>query len=260
MPTRDFVDVNGVRLSYVDFGGSGQPLLALHGHYGCARSFAGLAAALGDRGRIIAIDQRGHGWSDHPADYSREAYLADTTGLVSALGLAPAFVLGHSLGALNAYELAAHHPELVRAMVIEDLGAVVAPSPPATQGWPTRFASLRQLLDWYRQQRFGADPYFLESVVEWPDGWGFRFDYDEIAASMDQLAGDWWADWLGSAIPALLLHGHRSWVLPTEHAREMAARRPNTRLVEFPDAGHTVHDDALDGVTAEVAAFLLEVS
>ena len=83
---------------------------------------------------------------------------------------------------------------------------------------------------------------FLESVVEYPDGWGFRFNYNSLVTSQQLLQGNWWNDWLASTCPALLLHGHTSWVLKTEHAREMASRRPNTRLVEFPDCGHTIHD------------------
>lgn len=61
MAHKQFVVVNSVRLAYIDFGGNGAPLLALHGHYSCGRTFAGLAEALGQRWRVVALDQRGHG-------------------------------------------------------------------------------------------------------------------------------------------------------------------------------------------------------
>ncbi|HMK45168.1 MAG TPA: alpha/beta hydrolase [Methanocella sp.] len=256
MPDRRFIDANGIRLSYFDYGGSGKPLLMLHGHYSCARSFAWLAEQLHDRWRVVTIDQRGHGWSDHTEDYSREAYVSDTAVFIEKLGIAQAVVLGHSLGGLNAYQLAAKRPELVQALVIEDVGAVVPIFPPATEGWPLRFRNMGQVQDWAAEKGFKEDAYFQESLVEYPDGWGFRFDYDRVDRSMRQIAGDWWQDWLGSKCPALLLHGHRSWVLNTDHAREMAGRRPGTSLVEFPECGHTIHDEEPGGFYRAVAGFL----
>jgi esterase len=57
----------------------------------------------------------------------------------------------------------------------------------------------------------------------------------------------------------LLLHGLESDTLPTAQARTMARRRPNTRLVEFPGAGHTIHDDDPEGFALAVASFLEEL-
>src|SRR5271154_5237627 len=51
--------VDGIRLSYLDFGGPGIPLLAFHGHFNEAAAFAPLAEALAPRWRVIALDQRG---------------------------------------------------------------------------------------------------------------------------------------------------------------------------------------------------------
>ncbi len=242
MAQRHFLAVNGKRVAYLDFGGVGSPLLALHGHFSCARTFAGLADALRDSWRIIALDQRGHGWSDIPDDYSREAYINDLVAVIEHLKLDPVVVLGHSLGGLNAYQLAARRPNIVRAMIVEDIGAMTDQVPPIVPDWPERFESIRQVLDFFAAKGWGNGTYFLESVVEYPDGWGFRFNYNSLVTSQQLLQGNWWNDWLASTCPALLLHGHTSWVLKTEHAREMASRRPNTRLVEFPDCGHTIHD------------------
>jgi pimeloyl-ACP methyl ester carboxylesterase len=260
MPRREFVDLNGVRLSYIDYGGKGEPLVALHGHYACARSFAGLAEALCGKWRVIALDQRGHGWSDQPEDYSREAYVSDAAAFIQKLGLRRVVVLGHSLGGLNAYQLAAWHPELVKALIIEDIGAVVPEFGPATEGWPLRFDSMRHVQEWTEQKGFKDDAYFQESLVEYPDGWGFRFDYEKLALSMRLIGGDWWRDWLASTCPALLIHGHKSWVLETGHAREMAAKRPDTKLIEFPDCGHTIHDAAPGEFYKAVSGFLEKIS
>ena len=60
-----------------------------------------------------AADQRGHGFSNRGPDFSREGYIADATALLTHLGLERPVVLGHSLGGVNAYQLAAHHPLLI---------------------------------------------------------------------------------------------------------------------------------------------------
>jgi pimeloyl-ACP methyl ester carboxylesterase len=70
------------------------------------------------------------------------------------------------------------------------------------------------------------------------------------------MQGDWSADWCASTCAALLLHGHKSWVLKTQDARAMADQRPNTRLVEFPDSAHAIHDDEPEAFYAVVKEFL----
>jgi pimeloyl-ACP methyl ester carboxylesterase len=195
--------------------GSGQPLLALHGHLGHGDVWAPLAAAL-PGWRVVAPDQRGHGRTGDIGDYSRRAYVADAAQLIEALDLAPVVVLGHSLGGVNAYQLAAWRPELVRAVIVEDAPAAM-PVRPDLEGAPPHINESRRL-----------------------------------------LAGDHWAEWLAGDHPVLLLHGVDSDTLSTEMAQEMAARRPNTRLVELR-TGHAIHDDDPEGFALAVASFLAEL-
>ncbi|MGW4497691.1 alpha/beta fold hydrolase [Micromonospora sp. NPDC004336] len=122
---RKFFTVGSRRLSYLDFGGSGAPLLALHGHYNEAAAFAPLAEALAPRWRVIALDQRGHGASDRTDSYERDDYVADVAAFHRHLDVGPTAVLGHSLGGANAYQYAARHADRVTALIVEDIGAVV---------------------------------------------------------------------------------------------------------------------------------------
>ncbi|MFD3410624.1 alpha/beta fold hydrolase [Streptomyces cyaneofuscatus] len=136
--TRVDLDLDGRRLSFLDFGGPGRPLPALHGHFSEARTFARLARELAPDRRVIAPDQRGHGESDRASDYHRRGYLADTLAVLDHLGLGPVVVLGHPLGGVNAYQLAAHHPDRVRALIVEDVGAVVEDDLSFCLSWPHR--------------------------------------------------------------------------------------------------------------------------
>ncbi|NGO70046.1 alpha/beta fold hydrolase [Streptomyces boncukensis] len=254
-PVRGAVDTGsgGPRLSYLDFGGPGRPLLALHGHFGAALTFAPLAARLAPAWRVIAPDQRGHGHSERPAggDFSRAGYVADALAVLRQLGVERAAVLGHSLGGVNAYQLAARHPERVDALVVEDVGAEVDDDLSCCLAWPRRAPTRTELL-----ARLGAwAPHAADAVREYADGWGPAFDPRDMVASQRQLNGDHWADWLGSGCPALLVRGTRSGVLGAARAREMVRRRPGTRLAEL-DAGHAVHAGAPEEFARVVTGFL----
>ncbi|MGW7102749.1 alpha/beta fold hydrolase [Streptomyces sp. NPDC054838] len=250
-PRRAATSVAGRRLSFLDFGGPGQPLLALHGHFGEGRTFTHLARELGAHWRVIALDQRGHGYSDRPADFSRNGYIQDAASILEDLGISDAVVLGHSLGGVNAYQLAARHPRLVRALVIEDIGAEVDDDLSFSLSWPHRAPTRTGLLE-----ALGPSAgYLVDALREYPDGWGLAFNPQDMNASQQQLNGDHWDDWLASSCPALLIRGSRSPVLSAGHAQSMAARRPGTHQAELP-AGHTVHETDPAGFASAVRGFL----
>lgn len=251
---RGYFMVGERKLSYLDFGGPGRPLLALHGHYNEASAFEPLAKALAPRWRVIALDQRGHGESDRAPSYERDDYTADVAAFHRHLGVGPLPVLGHSLGGVNAYQFAARHPDKVGALIVEDIGAVVKCDWSFTTRLP-RWAPSREELT----AALGATAPYLEcSFRQTGRGWGFSFDIDDTVASQKALNGDHWDDWTAVSCPTLLIRGTRSDELAADHAREMIARRGGrARLVELP-AGHVVHHDARDQFSAAVTAFLPE--
>jgi len=247
-------------VAYLDSGGPGTPVLALHGSFGRGAVFTGLAARLAGVARVVAPDQRGHGRTGRADSYSRDDFVADAAHLVRALGLAPVVVLGHSLGGITAYQLAARHPDLVSALVVEDVGPVMRRPEVAhpvldVRGWPAT-APTREELARAIAEHVPDSGYFMRSAVREGGRWRLLFDWDDMMAVQRGGVGDWWADWLGSTCPALVLRGGRSPLLPAELARRMTARRPGARLVEFPDAGHWVHDDEPAAMARAIEAFL----
>lgn len=245
MTTRHSLRRDGVELSWLDFGGDGHLLVALHGRSGCARNWVPLARALRPDWRVIALDQRGHGWSSHDHDGSRATFIADTAAFIrhvqAQTGCGPVALLGHSFGGVNAYQTAARHPDLVRALVVEDIGCRIAP-PPQEESWPTRWATLDEFLAFMRSTPIGMDRYLLDSLFEFEDGWGFRFSDENFRPARAALTGDWSAAWAAIACPILLVHGRRSWAVTTEEIERMARLNPRTQLAMF-DAGHVPHDE-----------------
>jgi pimeloyl-ACP methyl ester carboxylesterase len=257
--TRFFRTHDDIRLAYLDTGagagadGLGTPVLALHGAYGRGRSLLGLADHLSPGYRLIALDQRGHGRSDGARHYGREAYIGDVTALIEYLGLGPVAIVGHSLGGINAYQVAARRPDLVSAVVVVDAPASFHPAAADDQiaALPDRFPSLRALLaalDFVDEPR-----HFLESAVEEPDGWRFLWKAADVTAAKAGVVGDWWDDFTAVKQPMLVVRGGHSPIISPEQAAEMTRRRPGTELVTI-DGHHDfyiTHEAALGDVARE---------
>lgn len=91
----------GQRLTGLDFGGSGRPLLLLHGARCSAQDWVPIAPGLTSKHRVVAVDLRGHGGSSH-LPWEWEAVLDDVATVVEERGLERPVVVGHSLGGMLA--------------------------------------------------------------------------------------------------------------------------------------------------------------
>ena len=122
-PVEGWAEVRDLRMRYLDWGGEGAPVLALHGLASSAHWYDIVAPLLRDRFRIIAPDQRGHGQTTQANDgYDWPSVASDAVGLLDELEIERAIVFGHSWGGNVAVATAAHYPERVAALVMIDGG------------------------------------------------------------------------------------------------------------------------------------------
>ncbi|WP_055603026.1 alpha/beta fold hydrolase, partial [Streptomyces aureus] len=209
-----------------------------------------------NRPRVVALDQRGHGHSDKPpaASFTREAYVADAAAAVEQLGLGPVTLIGHSMGALTAWQLAAERPDLVHALVICDMRASALGAASQREWrdwfrrWPTPFPSLDAVRRWFGEE----DPwverpnpargaFFAEVMAEHPDGWRPVFDPEQMLTSRATWVHD--AHWESLAqvrCPTLVVRGLDG-ELGRAEAQEMVRVLPHGAYAEIPDAGHLLH-------------------
>jgi len=247
---------DGVKLSYLDAGGDGRPLIALHAYWMEAGTYADLAAAIAPECRVIALDLRGHGRSDHPADLSWGAFLGDLSALIAHLEISTPLVLaGNSFGGAIAFRHAARHPGTVAAMVIEESPAVLKADMDFMRAWegtyPTREALLAKVGE---RLAWSVEP----SLRKTDAGWTLAFSPTQLADALVGLNGDFWADWTATTCPVLLARGADSKAVNGEVLREMAQRRPNVQLVTF-DAGHVIHHDLPDRFAEAKRRFLATI-
>ncbi|HLF04033.1 MAG TPA: alpha/beta hydrolase [Dehalococcoidia bacterium] len=122
-PKECWAQVGDLRMRYLDWGGDGPPLMALHGLASSAHWYDLVAPHLRERFRVIAPDQRGHGQTTQaPAGYHWQSLASDVVGLMDRLGFPQAGVLGHSWGGYVATHVAGRFPERVAGLVMIDGG------------------------------------------------------------------------------------------------------------------------------------------
>ena len=115
-----FVTANGIRLHYLDWGGSGPALILIHGFTSNPHIFDDLAPAFTDRFRVVAYARRGHDESDAKGPYGTATLTEDLRGLMDDLGIAKAHLAGWSMGGNELTAMAGTHPERVDRIVYLD--------------------------------------------------------------------------------------------------------------------------------------------
>ncbi|MGN9778404.1 alpha/beta fold hydrolase [Micromonospora sp. H33] len=166
--TLEEIDVGEVRLR-VRHGGSGPPVVLLHGHPRTHATWHRVAPRLADRHTVICPDLRGYGRSSKPpttpdhTPYSKRAMARDVVGLLDALGHPRAAVVGHDRGSYVAMRTALDHPDRVERLAVLDgvpIGEALARA-------DARFASL-----WWHWFFLGQTSKPAERVINAdPDAW-----------------------------------------------------------------------------------------
>jgi pimeloyl-ACP methyl ester carboxylesterase len=112
-----FLTANGIRLHYLDWGGSGSALVLIHGYLDNPHIFDDLAPAFTDRFRVVAYARRGHGRSNAKGPYDTATLTEDLRGLMDGLGIAKAHLAGWSMGGNEITAMAGTHSERVDRIV-----------------------------------------------------------------------------------------------------------------------------------------------
>jgi pimeloyl-ACP methyl ester carboxylesterase len=253
---------SGVRLACWDFGGRGRAVLMVHGLAGHSGEWTETAAALGTEFRIIAFDQRGHGRSERrPGDVSRRAFVADVVAVIEELSLAPAVLVGQSMGGGTAFLAAAAHPELVDSLVMIEASpdGPLPELPPHIcswlERWPIPFADETEARTFFLSQGL-APGAWSEGLERREGGLWPAFDNDVLVEGIADLASrDYWSEWRCIRCPTLLVRGERG-NIPAGHYEELVAALSRGQSVTIAGAGHDVHLDAPGQLADVVRQFL----
>lgn len=273
-PKDRYVRVNGVRLHYLDWGGDDLPaLLLLHGLTGNAHMWDAAVrdgVAPRDRYRILALDQRGHGDSDHAHSYAVERFAEDLHAFAARLGLGRYDLLGHSLGARNGMAYAGDHWDELRHLVLVDFGPEMERAG-ATQvrgsitQRPSHFRTFDEAVAYLRDTTEGRSEEGLREMATH----AFRLNYAgrfvwKHDSELSWISGSFgltevpylWRQVESIRCPTLIVRGSSSNVLGRAVMQRMVEAIPGARAVEIADAGHGVPREQPVAFWREVTAFL----
>ena len=235
---------DGVELIVTEFGGSGAPILLLHGLMGRASTWWETAEWLRRHGRVVGMDARGHGRSEARGPWTTDRMAADVVEVLAELG--PAVVIGHSMGGLHGLVAAARSPELVRALVVEDMGVDFRGRSAAdAREWftalPQSFPSLAAVRRAFGHPRAEFGEYMTECVEERAGGYHLLAGVEHTTAIAAEWAErDHWSAVAAVRCPALLVEAEES-AAPDGQMALMAARMPAAAHARVPGTGHLVH-------------------
>jgi pimeloyl-ACP methyl ester carboxylesterase len=256
-PKGQTLDVNGLRMHYLDWGNPGAPpVVCVHGYTSSAQAFNALVRRFHDRGHFVALDVRGHGesgWSTTGA-YQYGDQVGDLAAVVDKLGLAQFTLVGTSMGGIIAMAYAGAHPDRLTRLVINDIGPdIETGSQRITQmvgSRPDEFATLDDAMAYRRLMSPIVAGRSLEDQRELaigvlrqrPDGrWIWKMDPEYIRQRVRIGAPQrpaLWAALQRVTCPTLVVWGSDSDVLSEAQARRMVETLPRGELVAVPGVGH----------------------
>jgi pimeloyl-ACP methyl ester carboxylesterase len=242
-------------------------LVLVHGGAQNAHTWDTVALALGRP--LLAIDLPGHGHSDGGPDGSISATSngRDLARVVAELAPAARGVVGMSLGGISSLALAAHAPELVRALVLIDVtpGVNAEKAAPITNfvNGPASFDSFDDLLARTIEHNPGRSESslrrgILHNAVQRDDGsWVWRYArFRTEPSGAHPEFGDLWEAVSGLTMPVLLVRGLAWSVVDDADVTELLRRQPTATVVGVEGAGHSVQGDRPLELAAILSDFL----
>lgn len=241
-------------------------LVLLHGQMENGRCWMRVAKELRPHYDLVVPDSRGHGLSEAPErGYGIEDRASDIAGIIQSLSLTNVVLVGYALGAETAIGAAANFPNLVRGVVLED--------PP----WPGRFYGstieerTERALKWREEvieMKSKSHKDLIAQAREQHPDW-IEEELDPWAESKKQVNPNItniifaprrrWSDYLReAACPILLITGNpsRGATVSEQTVREASIFMQNGRVVNIPNAGHSIHREQLEAYLKALRNFL----
>jgi pimeloyl-ACP methyl ester carboxylesterase len=246
-----------VKLASRELGGSGPPIIVLHGLLGSSRNWQSAGAALALRGpRVIALDLRNHGDSPWADECRVTDMVEDVVAWINQAAIAPVHLLGHSLGGKVAMRLAVDHPALVSRLTVVDIAPrVYAPR------FMTEFAAMRSVdLSALKSRRdaenaleahisnWALRQFILTNLSQGPTGnWLWKVNLDALERGLPGIQENPLMPGQSYQGPTRLIRGGMSNYVLDEDIPHFLQYFPHGDVVTLSDSGHNPHFDARSG-------------
>jgi 2-hydroxymuconate-semialdehyde hydrolase len=261
----------GLETNYHDVG-AGFPVLMIHGSGPGVSAWANwrlVMPSLAKQARVIAPDMAGFGFSARPDnyDYSMDNWVQQAVGLLDALGIAQADLVGNSFGGALALALTIRHPERVRRLVL--MGSVGVPFEitaglDAVWGYTPSFENMRRIMDYFAWDRSLVNDELAQLRYEA----SIRPGFQESFAAMFPAPRQRWVDAMASAEAdiraieheTLIIHGRDDQVIPLQTSLTLHQLISRSQLHVFGRCGHWTQIEHAGRFARLVGDFLAEAS
>jgi pimeloyl-ACP methyl ester carboxylesterase len=271
--TEGAVDVNGLRLTYSDWGGDpARTVLLVHGLGSQRHTWNPIADRLRAKHRILALDLRGHGDSDWTREgYHLRYFVDDIFKFMARLGVAKFDFVGHSLGTQIGIAYAGEHGPTLHRLVLSDAGPETAREGAVevrnnrsanlqVRGFRTKAMALEHVKKMHPEWMAFWHRLYVDTMYRrnWADRWVEKSDPELFwitgRVSLKNIPYLWKCA-ARIRVPTLLIWGRRSNLLSREIVERMQASIRRLEVAEF-DTGHYIQREDPWGFTNAIARFL----
>ncbi|MBW9066903.1 alpha/beta fold hydrolase [Agrobacterium pusense] len=249
------------RMAFIDTGGPGPVLLMLHGFSDTSRSFSVIEPYFQEY-RLIAPDLPGHGASSVGHGFHVADFAETVDRFLTLMGIARFFVLGHSMGAMTAIELAARRSSSVQGLAL--LSGTLEPDFGTESKLAKDILALRDpirpaggfLRDWYSCKR-PVDEEFLSRMKR--DAANMpAATWHGVLKAFAETNLHYSASRINA--PVLCLAGAVDPLFDESHRQQLSEAFPLAQTVTLPDHGHNPHWENPEGVSAFITEFFAKVT
>jgi len=263
------VVADGIATNYLEAGDpSAPPVLLLHGSGPGVTAYANwrlTIPALATRVRVVAPDLVGFGFTERPdgVEYDMDTWVGQVVGLLDALGIEQASVVGNSFGGALALRLAARYPDRVHRLVL--MGSVGVPFPitdglDRVWGYEPSIESMKELIGLFAHSR----ELVTDELAEVRYRASVQPGFQESFAAMFPAPRQRWVDAMVTpdeeiaALPhrTLVVHGREDRIIPLDNALHLLRTVPDVQLHVFGRCGHWTQIEHADAFNRLVLDFV----
>ncbi len=270
-----FIEVNGVNVHYKIYG-TGEPvLILLHGFGASLFSWHEVTTPLAEYGTVIAYDRPAFGLTERPLEwegenpYSQDAQVELVIGLMDALGVEKATLVGNSAGGTVSMLTALKYPERIESLILVDPAVYAGGGAPAWIRPVLGTPQMRHLGPLFARQIQAQGVEFIKTAWHDPrkisqatfDGYQKPLQVENWDKALWELTLSSRESGLAERVkefelPILVITGDDDRIVPTEQSLRLAEELPNAALAVIPQCGHLPHEECPDEFMQAVQDFL----
>ena len=246
--------------------GNGQPIVILHGLFGASDNWLNIGKQLANEFLVYLVDQRNHGASPHSDVWNYQVMAQDVVDLIRDEQLSRIILMGHSMGGKTAMNLVATEPDLVKRLIVVDIGPKAYPVHHAQIIAGLKSVNLNEATSRKEVENqlvpyiphIGVRQFLLKNLVrEKNNTFRWKINLDVIDRNIEEV-GKGQETSVRFKKPSLFLRGSTSDYIINEDADLINQIFPNSSIRTIDQAGHWIHAEKPKEFLEEVLSFINE--